>query len=89
MLHEVHAIKSKRTHVRLECFWALSKVQNEAMPTVLPEGETEMWKALKPHVKAANEPKWEKRCQDPHSESSFRKASGNLGGKWGIGQESE
>jgi hypothetical protein len=39
-------------------FWALRKVQNETIPTVVPQGQTEEWKALKLSVKAANVPQW-------------------------------
>jgi hypothetical protein len=52
-----HAIKSKK-NVRLECFWALWKVQNKAIPTVPPDGQTDKWKALEPCVKAANVQKY-------------------------------
>jgi hypothetical protein len=36
--------------------WALWKVQNKAILTVPPEGQTGKWKALNPGVKAANVP---------------------------------
>jgi hypothetical protein len=54
----------KVKNVRLECFWALWKVQNEAIPTVPPEGQTEGWKAFKPHAKAANVPQWAQRSRE-------------------------
>jgi hypothetical protein len=38
-------------------FPKLWNVQNEVIPKVPPEGQTEEWKALKPRVKAANTPK--------------------------------
>jgi hypothetical protein len=36
---------------------------------VLPEGQTDKWKALKPHVKAANMPKWAQCSQESIWES--------------------
>jgi hypothetical protein len=58
-------------------FWALRKGQDEAMPTGPPEGLTEEWKALKLGVKAGN------------VHSAVRKAYGELGGKWEMGQAIE
>jgi hypothetical protein len=55
--------------VRLECFWALWKKQNEEFPTVPPAGQTDKWKVLKPHVKAANVLKWAQRSQESIWES--------------------
>jgi hypothetical protein len=40
------------------------KIQNKVIRTVPPEGQTDKWKALKPHVKAANVPKWAQRSQE-------------------------
>jgi hypothetical protein len=56
-------MQKKVQNVRLESFWAFWKVQNKAIPTVPPEGQTEKWKALKPRVKAENMPKWAQRSQ--------------------------
>jgi hypothetical protein len=53
---------------------ALRKIQNEAIPTIPPEGQTEKWKALKPCVKAANVPK---RAQ--HSQESIWESGGEVG----------
>jgi hypothetical protein len=66
--------------VRLERFWALWNVQNEAFPTVPPEGQTDKWKAVQPRVEAANMPKWAQRSQGSTWKS---------GVKWEMGQESE
>jgi hypothetical protein len=44
---------------RLERFWALWVI-----PRVLPEGQTEEWKAFKLSVKAANVPKWAQGVQE-------------------------
>jgi hypothetical protein len=74
MVHEWHAIKSK-TNVRMECFCALWKVQNEATPTVPPEGQTEEWMALKPSVKAASVHKWALSSQ----ESIWESGGGEVG----------
>jgi hypothetical protein len=52
---------SRRMH---KCFCALRKVQDEAIPTVPPERQTEGWKALKLGGKAAYIPKWAKRSQE-------------------------
>jgi hypothetical protein len=78
----VHEMQHQVQSVRLERLWALRnvRIQNEAIPTVPPEGQTEEWKALKPCVKAANVKKWH---------NSVRTACRNLGGKWEMGQESE
>jgi hypothetical protein len=54
-LYEGRALKRKR--FRLECFWALWRVQTEVIPTV-PREQTDECKALKLSVKAANAPKW-------------------------------
>jgi hypothetical protein len=53
------ATKSKKKQIGV--LWALWKVQNEAIPKIPLEGHKEEWKALKPRVKAANEPKWAQR----------------------------
>jgi hypothetical protein len=55
--------------MRLECFWALRKVQHEAIPTVPSEGQADKCKALKPRNKAANVPKWAQRSQESICES--------------------
>jgi hypothetical protein len=55
-------------------FWTLWKVQNEAIPTVFSEGQTEKWTALKPCAKAANVPKWAQRSQE-----SIRESGGEVG----------
>jgi hypothetical protein len=34
------------------------------IPTILPEGQTEEWKALKLSVKSANVPTWAQRSQE-------------------------
>jgi hypothetical protein len=47
----------------LTFFWHHGKVQNEAIPTVPLDGQTEEWKALKLGVEAANGPKWAQRNQ--------------------------
>jgi hypothetical protein len=62
--------------VRLECFWALWKVQNEAIPTIPRQGQTEKWKALKPRFKAENVPKWAQISQESIWESGRRVADG-------------
>jgi hypothetical protein len=62
---------------RLECFWALCKEQDEAIPTVLPAGQTNTWKGRKPRVKAVNVPKWAQRTQESIWES------GGKGERWG------
>jgi hypothetical protein len=52
-------------------------VQNEAIPTVTPEGQTEKGKALTPRVKAANGPaKWAKRSQESIWESGGEAGDG-------------
>jgi hypothetical protein len=38
-------------------------------PAVPPAGQTDKWKALKPHVKAVNVPKWAQRSQESIWES--------------------
>jgi hypothetical protein len=60
----------------MECSWALWKEQNEAFPTVLPAGQTDKWKALKPRVKAVNVPKWEQRSQESIWESGWEVRDG-------------
>jgi hypothetical protein len=77
MMHEAHAKKGE--NVGLECFWAFRKVENEAIPTIPQEGQTEMWKALKPRVKAANVPKWAQRSQESIWESGGK--VGDVAGK--------
>jgi hypothetical protein len=57
-------MQQKVKNFRLECFWALWKVQNKASPTVPPEGQTKEWKALKRSATAASEPQWVKRRQE-------------------------
>jgi hypothetical protein len=77
-MHEQDAIK--RLNVRLECFWAFWKVQNEGIPKLPSEGRTEGWKAFKPRVEAAYMPKWAHRSQESMWES---------GGEMGDGAEHE
>jgi hypothetical protein len=60
----------------LECIWALGKVQDEAFPTVPPEGHTDKWKALIPHVKAANVLKWAQCSQESRWESGGKVIDG-------------
>jgi hypothetical protein len=66
-------MQKKQAKVRLECFWTLWKVQNEAIPTVPSEGQTDKWKALKPRAKAANVPIWAQRIQE-----SIQKSGGEV-----------
>jgi hypothetical protein len=49
------------------------------IPTVLPEGQTEEWKAFKLSVKAANVPKWAQGVQDSIWE--LRGTMGDAAGK--------
>jgi hypothetical protein len=72
-------MQTKSRNLELECFWALWKVQSEAISTIPPEGQTEEWKALKPVSR-------QQMCQNGHK--AVGKAYGNLGGKWEMGQES-
>jgi hypothetical protein len=51
-------------HIRLEGFWALWIVLQEAIPTVPSEGQPEEWKALKLRAKAANVLKWAQHIQE-------------------------
>jgi hypothetical protein len=60
----------------MERSWALTKKQNEAFPTVPPAGQTDMWKALKPRVKAENVPKWAQRSQESIWESGWEARDG-------------
>jgi hypothetical protein len=60
----VTCIKKWGENVIFGCFWALWKVQNEAIPTVPPGGQTQEWKALKLSVKAANVPQWPQSSQE-------------------------
>jgi hypothetical protein len=69
-------MQKKVENVGLECFWALWKVENEAIPTIPQEGQTETWKALKPRVKAANVPKWAQRSQESIWESGGKVGDG-------------
>jgi hypothetical protein len=46
----------KHQHQNGAAFWALWKVQKEAISPVPPEGQAEKWKALEPRVKAAKGP---------------------------------
>jgi hypothetical protein len=48
----------------LKCLFGSYKVQNQSIPTVLLEGQTEVWKALKLSVKAENVPKWARCSQE-------------------------
>jgi hypothetical protein len=50
--------------LRLKCFRALRKVQNEAIPKVFSKGHAEEWKALDLIFKAANVPKCAQRSQE-------------------------
>jgi hypothetical protein len=50
--------------LRLECFRAVRKGQNEAISKVLPKGHAEEWKALDLIFKAANVPKCAQRSQE-------------------------
>jgi hypothetical protein len=63
-LYTEHDRQQKVKVVRLERSWELWKEQNEAFPTVPPAGQTDKLKALKPHVKAVNVPKWAQRSQE-------------------------
>jgi hypothetical protein len=76
MVHKCNATKKWQIGVLL----GLLEVQNEAIPTVPPEGQTEEWKALKPLSR-------QQMCQNGHN--AVRKAYGSLGGKWEMGQERE
>jgi hypothetical protein len=67
---------TKMRFVRLNYFWALLKVQNEAIPRVPPKRQTEEWKALKRSAKAASAPK----CARCSLESTW-----NSGGEMGDG----
>jgi hypothetical protein len=66
-LYALHVQQTVKV-VRLELSWALWKEQNEAFPTVPPSGQTDKWKALKPHVidtvKTVHVPKWAQRSQE-------------------------
>jgi hypothetical protein len=74
MIHEWHAIKNMKCQIGVSL--GSLEVQNEAFPSVPPEGQTEKWKALKPPVKAANV---------PNGHNAVRKALGNRGGEVGDG----
>jgi hypothetical protein len=67
-LYTLH-VQQKVKAVRLECFLALWKVQNEAFQTVPRAGQTDKWKTLKPRVKAVNVPKWAQNSQESILES--------------------
>jgi hypothetical protein len=62
---------------RLECCWALWKVQNEAIPTVTPDWQTEKRKGLELGVKSVNVQKWAQCSQ----ESIWDLGGGT--GRWG------
>jgi hypothetical protein len=61
-------MKSK-SFVRLQRFWALWKIKNQAIPQVPLEGQAGKWKAFKPRVKAANGPELAQRSQESILES--------------------
>jgi hypothetical protein len=70
---------TKMKIVRLNCFWALLKVQNEAIPTVPPKGQTEEWKALKRSAKAASGTNMDTMQSGKHM--GFRGGNGDGAGK--------
>jgi hypothetical protein len=62
-----------QAHRIIMAFW---KEQNEAFPTVLPAGQTDKWKALKPRVEAVNVPKWAQGSQESIWESGWEVRDG-------------
>jgi hypothetical protein len=46
------------------CFWALWKVLNQGDRNCPPEGQTKVWKALKPRAKSESVRSWAQRSQE-------------------------